>query len=225
MPYVLVNTASGGAFGTSADSSAFTLTAGNLVVVFLFTASSNSAAFNAPTDDAGNTWHHAASLAVSGSGGGFVGTCEVYYAFNALGKAGNIVHATWTGNLSGQVNVLQYSGVQTSSDPWDDVGATVGHSASPVSSASFTPTAAGELAVAGCLTNASGGTFTAGGSYAKELANTFNTDAEIEDLLAGVAAGAQTASMTFSNGGTGFLVVALFKPGGTTYTRQLNAVN
>jgi hypothetical protein len=118
---------------------------------------------------------------------------------------------TATSNVSATffaVIVLQYSGLLSSCA---DTGANGnGGSVNTVTSASFTPAGAGELIVALGSQAVGGGTWTAGACCTLVLNSGGTTDVEAEANTSG-GAGAQTASITYSNSSNMDIGVGAFK--------------
>lgn len=128
-----VNTASNENTGTASSiaTAATSLTAGNLIVIVTNEQSASPIAFNI-TDTAGNTYRQAGTtFNVAGNTNNF----SIYYAYNALGNASNIVTATLVSGSAGflEVGTWQFSGFGTS-DPLGSQTAAQGSSASPTTS-------------------------------------------------------------------------------------------
>lgn len=118
MAIVFVNRVQGGSTAStnSVASPTMNASAGNLLVALVtWTTGVN---FSSISDTAGNTWTQAG---VQFSGPGTVNVLILYYAYNCLGNASNVVTVNLSGNTSYRsIVVEQFSGVQINSDPLED---------------------------------------------------------------------------------------------------------
>lgn len=117
--------------GSSIAAAATSLTAGNLIVVVTNEQSASVIGFNV-TDTAGNTYHQAGTtFNVTGNSNNF----SIYYAYNALGNAGNVVTATLVSGSASflEIGTFQFSGFGAS-DPLGSQTAAQGSSAAPTTS-------------------------------------------------------------------------------------------
>lgn len=128
-----INTASNENTGTATSiaTPATSLTAGNLIVVVANEQTASVVPLNI-MDTAGNTYHQAGmTFNVTGNSNNF----SIYYAYNALGNASNIVTATLSSGSAAflEVGTYQFSGFGTS-DPLGSQTAAQGSSAAPATS-------------------------------------------------------------------------------------------
>jgi hypothetical protein len=143
MAIAFVNRAQGGGSvsASSIISPAAAHTAGNLLVA-LMTFDASGGNFSSITDTAGNTWIQAGTETLAGPGNNKL---RIYYAYNCLGNASNVVTVNLSaGTVYRSLVVLQFSGIQTSSDPLSDNKAGTGSSTS-IASSSLTVTASSEV--------------------------------------------------------------------------------
>ncbi len=116
MAIAFVNAARGGntSSASSIASAATSATAGNLLVAMFYIDDSTKTPSGVPTDTAGNTYFQTGTTQQIGGGGGNM--C-IFYAYNCLGNASNIVTLSLSGSSSDRAySVLQFSGVPTT-DP------------------------------------------------------------------------------------------------------------
>lgn len=142
---------------TTQATSAFALTAGNDVTVFVHTRGQDPT-LPAITDTAGNVYEFAGRLLNVSSEEGYA-----YYCSNCLGHATNVVTATFA-NATIVAHVIARETVGGAGLKLLDIFATGAINGVTVTSDSFTPNAAAELIVAFAF-NDSGATYTAGSGY------------------------------------------------------------
>lgn len=177
--------------GTTCVSNAFSATSGDLLVAFVFDGA--NVTWSGVTDaPGGNTWHQATGAAVNNG----AGSLDIWYAYNITGNASDVVTATHSagGSCSMAVRDYHYTGGSLSVDPFD-VGAnhTSFATSSPITSNSFTTSAAGDLIVAIGGNGNGNGTWTAGSGFTLDL-NEAVQDVQTQDQFSG-ASGAQTAAI------------------------------
>jgi hypothetical protein len=184
-------------------------TAGNLLVAAVFSPTGGPISV---TDTAGNVYHSAVV-----SPGGIV---AIYYAWNIAAHASNAVTATWGGSNYYELSVVEYSGVQNTSDPLD-VATAIGTTASTSVSVPITTTVGTDLLFTVIETNGSStGYVPTGGAITRY---NFNSGAAMEqDQLAG-APGTYSPGCTFTSSYNWSAAVAAFKPLGLATTINLNA--
>ncbi len=160
MAIVRVNSISttGTSPASSQSSGSINITAGNLLIVIY----RSNGTISGVSDTAGNTFTLAAQRDDNTAG---IGRIRFWYAWNCLGSTTNNVTVTGTSMDFRQIDVIQYSGIQTSSDPRDVTTSEYqSTSAFTFTSTTFTTAQAEEVVVA-CGTGNSGPTYTAGASY------------------------------------------------------------
>jgi hypothetical protein len=141
--FVNSGTASDDASGTTLTTSAQNVTAGNLLVGCLEFGTA-AVTLQSVADTAGNTWNTRPLFTAANNN-----KIQVFYAFNVLGNASNQVTTTLTGTgASFRRSIIhQYSGALTS-NPFDvDIPGADGASGTTLTSGSFTPSEANEMAV------------------------------------------------------------------------------
>jgi hypothetical protein len=161
-----VNASRGGntASGATIPATAAAHTAGNLLTAWFRHDLSGVSTITGVADTAGNTWHQAGTVHEEGEGGVYAnGSWQyLYYAYNCLGHATNVVTATISGACTGRgFSVLQFSLMQAASDPLLDVEFGTGNSpsiATPVLTVSQSA-----VLVAGLL--GAGGSIVGGAGY------------------------------------------------------------
>lgn len=210
---------------TTIATSAWSLGAQRLVVVCVRWGNDGTpnATVSTVADTAGNTYADsgAGRRAISGSTVGFL---QMFYAYNSTANASNVITVTFSETVDRRsVMAAEYSGVKTSADP-NDVGAIGSASnATSVTSGSFTPSEANEVAVACVGTDSTGGTLSAGSNYTERTSATLPTNEVglIEDRLSAPVAG-QTASASAGNNKWWEIIVRTFEeaPGGGYLRRR-----
>lgn len=190
-----------GSAQTSLATAALSTTTGNAIIVTI----SESAAgddVSSVTDTALNTYVHATGCYQASDNS--YGNSDVWYALNITGNASNVVTAHFGGAgvqypRAGQVQV---SGLASSS-PFETCA--VNHATgTSVTSASFSPAASGNINIV-AMGQGGGGTSTAGASY------TLLGSVNVTEYQTNAAAGAQTASYTYSSSTALNISVATFK--------------
>lgn len=199
MAIAFVNSAVGLGGGTSAVTDpAISHTAGNLIVVLCW-AGADDSNVSGVTDTAGNTYLEALRVVALGA------TAEIWYAYNCLGHATNVVTVTRIGAGFQSLIVSQYAGVMTAANPFE-VAASGSGLSSPVASGSFAPAATGNLHVAVSCNGNGDGTYTAGTGYALRT-NEATQNVQSEDDL-DAASGSQTVEMA-NNGASPLLIIGV----------------
>lgn len=115
MAILFVNGVRGGniSSATTVASPSMSHSAGNLLVAS-FRIYPSAITISSVADTAGNTWHQAGTRLVDS----FDSTESMYYAYNCLGNAANVVTATLsTAATYRAISVTQFSGVRTATDP------------------------------------------------------------------------------------------------------------
>lgn len=209
-PPAFVNAASGsdlsGVPAASLSTSAFSATAGNLIVVFARQSSPGGNALTGTiTDTAGNTY-----TLIRYETLGISDRCGLWYATNIAGNASNVVTAAWsTNSLFTGVTAVQYSGLSTTS-PLDTSTSANVLAATSITSPAFTTTAANEVLVAAGTVNFSPNTFTAGAGYAIVAVDALNLQAVENKVVSSIQTGV-TASMSIGAAHDWEFIVATFK--------------
>lgn len=194
--------------GTSLAAPSFNLTAGNLVVVFARTSSSSATNITSVTDTAGNTY-----TALTGEADSLnsVGNARMFYTYNAIGNASDVVTMNNGTAPFRTITVAQYSGFGTA-DPFDvQAGADTGNNGGSTTigpTSAFTTTQTNELLVAAATVDNNTVSFTAGAGYTLELTN-FNSG-YTDQVVSSIQTNA-TASMTQDSANHWIIRVATFK--------------
>jgi hypothetical protein len=193
---------SGGSAVSTIAADAQNAVAGNLMVVGIRPGSS-ATTVTSVTDTAMNTYTQCPSARSNTSA-----STDIWYAKNITGNSANVVTANLSGATSfSTIAAMQYSGANASSP--QDTAANGHATGTSVTTGSFTPAGAGEVAVAMASNNSGAGTWTAGTGYVlRAVEVTSNTISE--DSL--ISTGAQTASITFGSSSGLDLSVCVFKP-------------
>lgn len=159
MAIALVNRAQGGNSGsaTSITSPATAHTAGNLLVALI--SCSQGSSVSSITDTAGNTWIQAGEEWVGAS----TNRKRIYYAWNCLGHAANVITVNFVAAVTYRVVVVQqFSGVDNVRNPYLDFRVGSG-SGTAISTRSFNPFAS-ESVITGIMVN-SNDSISAGSGY------------------------------------------------------------
>lgn len=215
-----------GTTGTTQASASWNLANTNrLIVVGIRWASTTSGiSISSVVDTAGNTYVDSGvgRLTLASS----VGYAQMYYCkATTATNATNVVTVTFSSATDYKsVIVAEYSGADTSA-PLDVTASGTNASAASVTSGSFTPTTASQVAVAiGAHGPAETGTYTAGTNYTKRDVTTANAGDHLvlEDRLSAPAS-AQTAGLTNTSTFWHGIIVATFKPSGITLVSSTSA--
>jgi hypothetical protein len=136
-------------------------TAGNLLIVQIYIASTAFATFSSITDSQSNTYAQIGTQAtVNGNA-----VYRTYYARNIIGGT-TTVTVTFSGSGQGNtVQVREYSGLDTSASVLDGVGSGTGNSTAASATATAT-TSATDLVVGAVASDIGSQTFTAGSGFA-----------------------------------------------------------
>ena len=205
MAFVNVATGSADTAATTIASAAASHTAGNMLAVHVVSGDS-AQNVSSIADTAGNTYTLVASSRIQDAA---IGTVETWVAANIAGNASNVVTATYTASVSfRRIIVTQFSGRATTAPA--EIGTTAALSASPITSPSFSPAASGNDNSA-CAADGTA-TYSAGVNYTIRVSSLGgDTGSETRD---NAPAGAQTAAMSFTGGGSAIMSVASFKVAG-----------
>lgn len=184
---------------------AFVATAGNLIVVSI-RHNTGLGVTIAITDTAGNTYTQIKEANLGG-----VDRIRLYYAYNCLGNAANVVTCTFTGGTVEFVSLLaaQYSGIRSATDPLD-ASASGNGTGTTATSGSFTTTQANELCIASASWAATGSTFTPGDSYSTVISDADGMMTLAEKTVSVIQPGV-TASISVGVSNPWEIVTATFK--------------
>ena len=212
-----VTSATGGVWDNTGDSdvatASWSLSAGDFVAVCVRWAAS-TATISTVTDTASNTYADSGAGRVQVDGVTDSWT-QLFYAYNTSANASNVVTVTFSGTAGYQAVIAsEYSGVQTSADPKDVGNTGTANNQASVTSGSFTPSVANEVAIACVSKNGSTSTITAGTNYTvrtQQFSAIPNYVNGIEDRI-GAPVSSQTASASVG-AGTDFwsIIVYTFK--------------
>lgn len=188
-----------------------TTTTGNLIVVAIMI-ESTTATVSTVTDNSGSTYQAATSISAIYNSGYRL---QIYYAYNITGRATHTVTVTASAAVRTNIQVVEYSGVESGSNPLDVVSS--GTEADDPSSGSATSTTNGSLIFS---TATSGGTLTAGAGFTRRSNDAWNIWFATEDQNQ-TTAGSIAATWVTSGTNTGLAQMAVFKAtgaGGATPT-------
>lgn len=214
MSWALGNTDFGGGTGSanSIVSAGYSSVAGNLIVVAVAHNQVGTTALITPSDTLGNTYYQIAHV-VSG------GTLDVWVCFSSVGSGSNTVTASLSGSASNRaIAVVEFSGGEAI--PLQDVFSGSVVSASITSAAHFCLSAAGLELFAATVSNAPGGTWTAGSGFAIAVQDANAILAIQYQIYAGVQTLGITSGMSHSSGNQKKYVVSIYSEdqGGGTVT-------
>jgi hypothetical protein len=205
--------------GTAADlfSHAFDTAAGNLIIASLdWSNDAGLITVSSVTDAAGNIYHPLTLHRLAGN----ESAQQVWYAYNTLAKAGNIVHAVFSDTISGGFPSLRTDqfGLSSTVDPFDVEEITGTGTSTTLLSGAFSTTGTGEELIYSCGITIGGPNYTAGGGATLINPGGYGDQYQV---VTGVQSGI-TATMTVDSSGLWNFNVATFKapaptpPGGGT---------
>ena len=192
---------SGGSSVNTLTTAAMNLSAGNLLVMGI-RGGSSSLTVSSISDTAGNTFTQCPS-AISNTSN----MTDIWYAKNTIANAANQVTVNYSGSATFQgVIASQFVGLNTSSP--QDTSANGHATGTSVTSGSFTPAGAGEVAFV-VASPSSGAAWTAGTGYGLQT-NSGTSNVQTETGYIGT--GSQTASISIVGSNNLDLSVCVFKP-------------
>ncbi len=203
MAIAFVNAARGGntSSASSIASAATSATAGNLLVATFYMDDVTKTPSGVPTDTATNTFRQAGTTQAIGGGGGNI---AMYYAFNCLGNASNIITLSLSGSSGTRAySVLQFSGVPTTNPMIGGTAFGSGNSGTAVNCTTALSHGQGSSVIIGygvAFTGAGNGFNTGGGGYTfNKYTITGLTDNEwADEYLIGTADSTPTMTVNVS---------------------------
>jgi hypothetical protein len=199
-----ITSAVGDSAGSSVSSlatAAQNVAAGNLLAVGI-RGGANSLTVSSVTDTAGNTFTQCPSARSNTTN-----MTDIWYAKNTTANASDVVTVTYSGSATFQgVIAEQFVGLNTTSP--QDTSANGHATGTSVTSGSFTPAGAGEIAVV-VASPSSGAAWTNGTGYTLQT-NSGTSNVQTETGYIGT--GAQTASINIASSNNMDLSVCVFKP-------------
>lgn len=191
---------SGGASVNSQATAAQSVTTGNLLVAAI-RGGNNSLTVSTVTDTAGNTFTQCPSARSNTSN-----MTDIWYAKNITGHASDVVTVNYSGGATFQgVIAMQFVGLSTTSP--QDTSANGHATGTSVTSGSFTPAGAGEVAVV-VASPSSGAAWTAGTGYGLQ---TNSGTSNVQTEIGYIGTGSQTASINIVGSNNLDLSVCVFK--------------
>ena len=162
MAIVYVNGANSGALivsPTSPITCTLNVTTGNFVIVNLRCTQSSSVTISSVSDTAGNTWTVGSKLNI-----GTNTMIQSAYAYNVTGNASDVITVNYSSTAGfAQIWADQFSGIQTSSTPFDSTA--TGTGGTSVTSGTYSTVQNNELAYAIASAESASGSWTAGTGF------------------------------------------------------------